>query len=112
MALADQTDSVGPPAGHLGTSGLVTWNTFWARHLKTENPMAQEEFAHRIEVLFGRNLRAARLRAGLTRREVAARAGIAVTSLIQIESGTTDPDLCLVWMLAEVVGRAASDLLT
>jgi transcriptional regulator with XRE-family HTH domain len=74
--------------------------------------MAQEEFAHRIEVLFGRNLRAARLRAGLTRREVAARAGIAVTSLIQIESGTTDPDLCLVWMLAEVVGRAATDLLT
>ena len=73
--------------------------------------MAQEEFAHRI-VRFGQNLRTARLRAGLTRREVAARAGIAVTSLTQIESGTTDPDRCLVWMLAKVVGRAASDLLT
>ena len=74
--------------------------------------MAHDEFAHRIEVLFGHNLRAARLRAGLTRREVAARAGIALASLIQIESGATDPDLRMVALLAEVVGRAASDLLT
>jgi transcriptional regulator with XRE-family HTH domain len=73
--------------------------------------MAHDEFAHRIKILFGQNLRAARLRAGLTRREVAARAGIALASLVQIEAGTTDPDLCLVWTLAEVVGRAASDLL-
>jgi transcriptional regulator with XRE-family HTH domain len=73
--------------------------------------MAQEEFAHRIEVLFGRNLRAARLRAGLTRREVAAR-GNRRYFAYSIASGTTDPDLCLVWLLAEVVGRAASDLLT
>ncbi len=74
--------------------------------------MANDEFAHRIEVLFGHNLRAARLCAGLTRREVAARAGIALASLIQIESGATDPDLRMVALLAKVVGRAASDLLT
>jgi transcriptional regulator with XRE-family HTH domain len=73
--------------------------------------MAQEEIAHHI-VLFGRNLRNARLSAGLTRGEVATRAGIALASLIQIEAGTADPDLYLVWTLARVVGRAVADLVT
>lgn len=72
--------------------------------------MPRTEFSHHV-VLFGRNLRSARLRAGLTRRQVAARAGIGLASLIQIEAGTTDPDLCLVWTLAEVVGKPAADLL-
>ena len=40
-----------------------------------------------LEARLGRNLKAARLRAGLTQRELATRAGVALAFLAQIESG-------------------------
>jgi DNA-binding XRE family transcriptional regulator len=65
----------------------------------------------RVKVRFGRNLKAARLCAGLTPQEVALQAGVALGLLIQIESGTSDPDLALVGKLANIVGCAAHELL-
>ena len=63
-----------------------------------------------ILAALGRNLRAARMSAGLTQQEVAARAGIALTILAQIESGCSDPGLRLLGSLAKAVGCAAYDL--
>ena len=65
----------------------------------------------RIVVQFGRNLKAARISAGLTQSELAARAGVAFSLITQIESGVCDPDLRLIDALAKVVGRTASELL-
>ena len=59
----------------------------------------------------GHNLKAARLRAGLTQQELAARAGVALAFLAQIESGASDPDLRMLGALAKAVGRAACGLL-
>ena len=63
-----------------------------------------------ILTALGRNLRAARLAAGLTQRQLAIRAGIALTMLVQIESGCSDPGLRLLGTLAKAVGCAAYDL--
>ena len=63
-----------------------------------------------ILAALGRNLRARRMSAGLTQQEVAARAGIALTILAQIESGCSDPGLRLLGSLAKAVGCAAYDL--
>jgi DNA-binding XRE family transcriptional regulator len=76
-----------------------------------EEFMDYDDTKERLPVVFGRNLRAARLGAGLTPSEVAQRTGIAPGLLIQIESGTVDPDLILVGKLAKVVGCAAFMLL-
>jgi transcriptional regulator with XRE-family HTH domain len=58
----------------------------------------------------GHNLKAARLRAGLTQQELAARAGVALAFLTQIESGASDLDLRMLGALAKAVGRAAFEL--
>jgi transcriptional regulator with XRE-family HTH domain len=63
-----------------------------------------------ILAVFGRNLTAARVSAGLTQQELAARAGIAATTLAQIEGGCSDPDLRLLGTLAYAVGCDAYDL--
>jgi len=63
-----------------------------------------------ILAVLGRNLRAARMSAGLTQQEVAARAGIELTIFAQIESGSSDPDLRLLDTLAKAVGCPAYDL--
>ena len=65
----------------------------------------------RLETRLGCNLKAARLRAGLTQRELAIRAGVALTFLAQIESGVCDADLQRIGALAKAVGRAAYELL-
>ena len=72
--------------------------------------MKYDDTEERIQVVFGRNLKAARLGAGLTPNEVALRTGIAPGLLVQIENGDVDPDLALVGKLAKVVGRAAGML--
>jgi transcriptional regulator with XRE-family HTH domain len=65
----------------------------------------------RLEARLGRNLKAARLCAGLTQQELATRAGIALAFLAQIESGISDPDLRTIGALAKAVGRAAFERL-
>ena len=65
----------------------------------------------RIVSLLGRNLKAARRRAGLSQRELAERTGITLGRLVQIEGGISDPDLQIIDSLAKAVGRAAVELL-
>jgi transcriptional regulator with XRE-family HTH domain len=65
-----------------------------------------------ILTAFGRNLRHARVSAGLSQQELAARVGIALTALTQIESGCSDPSLRLLGTLAKAVGCTAYELVT
>ena len=73
--------------------------------------MAPDRLPSELMAQLGRNLRAARLCAGLTQQELAARAGVAVAFLTQIESGVSDPDLRIIGALAKAVGCAAFELL-
>jgi transcriptional regulator with XRE-family HTH domain len=73
--------------------------------------VASDSNSGRIASLLGRNLKAARRGAGLSQRDLAARAGIALVLLAEIESGASDPDLQVIGALAKAVGRAAFELL-
>ena len=73
--------------------------------------MDSDGISPRLEARLGRDLKAARLRAGLTQRELATRAGVALAFLAQIESGASNPDLRMIGALAKAVGRAACELL-
>ena len=73
--------------------------------------MASSRSSGRIGSLFGSNLKAARLCAGLSQQDLAARAGVALAILAQIESGVGDPDLQVIGALAKAVGCAAFELL-
>jgi transcriptional regulator with XRE-family HTH domain len=64
-----------------------------------------------IGSLLGHNLKAARLYAGLSQQDVAARAGVALVFLAEIERGVSDPDLQVIGALAKAVGCAAFELL-
>ena len=64
-----------------------------------------------LGALLGHNLKAARLGTGLSQQELAARAGVALCLLVEIESGVSDPDLRVIGALARAVGLAASELL-
>ena len=90
----------------------MTPTTLLARlHRPEEIFMTDTTIAGQIHVLFGRNLKAARLKAGLSSEEVALRARTTVGYLDQIEGGTTYPDLDLIGRLAGVVGCEAYELL-
>jgi transcriptional regulator with XRE-family HTH domain len=65
-----------------------------------------------VQARLGRNLKAARYRAGLTQQQVAERAGITIGSIAQIENGDSDPDLVVIGALANAVGCAAFELLS
>ena len=73
--------------------------------------MAPDRLPSGLMAQLRRNLRAARLCAGLTQQELAARAGVALAFLAQIESGVSDPDLQIIGALAKAVGCAAFELL-
>jgi len=73
--------------------------------------VAFDSTSGRIGSLLGRNLKAARLCAGLSQQDLAARAGIALVCLAEIESGVSDPDLQVIGALAKAVGCAAFELL-
>jgi len=78
------------------------------------SPVSHDRTESDINILatLGRNLRAARLSAGLTRQEAAARVGIAPSFFAQIEYGCSDLDLKLLGALADAVGCDAPQLLT
>jgi transcriptional regulator with XRE-family HTH domain len=65
----------------------------------------------RLEAVFGRNLKAARLNTGLSQQELASRAGVAFCVLVEIERGDSDPDLRVIGALARALGLAAFELL-
>jgi DNA-binding XRE family transcriptional regulator len=64
-----------------------------------------------MQILFGENLRLARLRAGLTQQELAAKANIRQAHLSQIEGGKLNPMLMTMVALAEAVGKDLRTLL-
>jgi transcriptional regulator with XRE-family HTH domain len=63
-----------------------------------------------IEVIAA-SLRRERERAGLTLTEVASRAGVAKSTLSQLESGTANPNLETLWAICTVLGVQFSRLL-
>ena len=64
-----------------------------------------------MQILFGENLRLARLKAGLTQQELAAKANIRQAHLSQIESGKLNPMLTTMVTLADAVGKDLRTLL-
>jgi DNA-binding XRE family transcriptional regulator len=64
-----------------------------------------------ILTALGRNLKARRLSAGLTQQQVAARVGVPLDLVAQLERGCSDPTLDLLNDLAVAVGCEAHELL-
>jgi DNA-binding XRE family transcriptional regulator len=64
-----------------------------------------------MQILFGENLRLARLKAGLTQQELAAKANIRQAHVSQIEGGKLNPMLMTMVALAEAVGKDLRTLL-
>lgn len=64
-----------------------------------------------MQILFGENLRLARLKAGLTQQELAAKANIRQAHVSQIEAGKLNPMLMTIVALAEAVGKDLRTLL-
>jgi transcriptional regulator with XRE-family HTH domain len=60
---------------------------------------------------FGRNLRRARERAGLTQEEVAERSGVHATEVSRMEANKRDPRISTLQRLAKAVEVSPSDLL-
>jgi DNA-binding XRE family transcriptional regulator len=64
-----------------------------------------------MQILFGENLRLARLKAGLTQTELSAKTGIRQEYISQIEGGKLNPTLATMLALAEAVGKDVRTLL-
>jgi DNA-binding XRE family transcriptional regulator len=64
-----------------------------------------------LQVLFGDNLREARLKASLTQRDIEVRTGIKQAYVSQIECGRLNPTLATMAALAGVVGKDLCALL-
>jgi ribosome-binding protein aMBF1 (putative translation factor) len=64
-----------------------------------------------LQILFGENLRTARLIAGLSQTDLAARSGLSQQYLSKVESGHKNVTLRTIATLAKAVGRDASVLL-
>lgn len=64
-----------------------------------------------MQILFGENLRLARLKAGLTQQELAAKANIRQAHVSQIEGGKLNPMLMTMVTLADAVGKDLHTLL-
>ena len=64
-----------------------------------------------LQILFGENLRTARLIAGLSQSELAARSGLTQQYLSKVETGHKNVTLRTMAALAEAVGREVSVLL-
>jgi transcriptional regulator with XRE-family HTH domain len=64
-----------------------------------------------MQILFGENLRLARLKAGMTQQELAAKANIRQAHVSQIEGGKLNPMLMTMVTLADAVGKDLRTLL-
>ena len=88
-----------------------------AKHKHRDNKPAPEVSAHEervredFQAIFGQNLRAARLQAGLKQSDVAARTGLTQQYLSLIEAGQQNVTLRTMSLLAEVVDHDLRDML-
>jgi len=64
-----------------------------------------------VVLLFGRNVRALRVRAGLSQEELAFRAGMKRTYLSDLERGTRNPSVRALGRLADALSVAPDELL-
>lgn len=60
---------------------------------------------------FNENLKAARIRAGLTQKEVADRLGVGKSTYSQYETGTNEPSIPRIKALAKILGVTGDELL-
>src|SRR5260370_28823769 len=72
--------------------------------------MAETDTAAEVVALIAASLRRERARAGLSLTEVARRAGIAKSTLSQLESGTGNPSVETLWALGVALGVPFSRL--
>lgn len=72
--------------------------------------MAETDTAAEVVALIAASLRRERARAGLSLTEVARRAGIAKSTLSQLESGTGNPSVETLWALGVALGVPFSQL--
>jgi transcriptional regulator with XRE-family HTH domain len=64
-----------------------------------------------LQVLFGENFRLARVKAGLTQRQIETQTGLKQAYISQIESGKLNPTLASMVALADVVRKDVRALL-
>ena len=74
---------------------------------KSEEPLPEE-----VQIVFGENLKAARLKSGLKQSDVAEQAGVTQQRLSQIENGQQNVTLKTMVKLAAVVNHNVSALLS
>src|ERR1700749_3639972 len=78
--------------------------------LMERTQMAERDTAAEVVALIAASLRRERARAGLSLTEVARRAGIAKSTLSQLESGTGNPSIETLWSLGVALGVPFSRL--
>ena len=76
------------------------------------SPESKEEFARTVQLAFGRALRAARRRQGLSQERLAFKASLHPSYVAQVERGERNISLRNIWLLAEALELGASDLLS
>src|ERR1700758_454522 len=79
--------------------------------LMERTKMAESDTAAEVVALIAASLRRERARAGLSLTEVARRAGIAKSTLSQLESGTGNPSLETLWAICVALDAPFSRLL-
>ncbi len=79
--------------------------------MPAEPPVKQDDKTLQLQLVFGKNLRAARLARGLTQAEIAKVTGVPQQHLSLIEVGKQNVTLRTMVLLSEVVGCSVSDLL-
>jgi ribosome-binding protein aMBF1 (putative translation factor) len=80
------------------------------RRVSAKEPQA-DDVPPELQVIFGENLKAARLKRGLNQRQVAARSGLPQQYLSQIEQGQQNVTLKTVELLAKVLDHDVSTML-
>ena len=75
------------------------------------DPGSRRAVPDNLRTIFGENLRAARLKAGLTQVELAERAKVERTYVTQIEAGSRNITLDIADALAKAVGKNVRSLL-
>lgn len=60
---------------------------------------------------FGKNLKRARVRSGMSQRDLASRAGVAIATISRYESGEMNPSPRVINNVAEVFGCSIGDLI-